>query len=289
MPHVVTSPRAPFLIADGRLEVHQVPAANDNLVWLIRPTGSDEVAVVDGPGASEVLDYCQARGLRVTTILNTHTHFDHIGINRQLQERGELEGIRVVGAAATRDAIPGLSEAVEEGSRVRIGDVEAEVWSTEGHIDGHVSYVFDGAVFCGDTLFAGGCGYLFDGPPAKMHASLARLATLPPETKVCCAHEYTQDSLRFAFAVEPDNEALAQRIRDVWSLRARGECAVPSTIDEERATNPFLRHQSGTLQRRVREASPGAAMGSPVEIFAATRELKNQGAYKARGDEGLPL
>ena len=289
MQHVVQKPREPFLTADGLLQVHQVPAARDNLIWLVRVLGTDEVAAVDGPDAGAALAYGDAQGLRLTTVFNTHTHADHIGINRDLARRGLLEGMRVVGAAATRDAIPGLTEAVGEGDVVRFGPAEGRVLLTEGHIDGHVSYVFSDALFCGDTLFGGGCGYLFDGPPSKMHASLSRLAELPPETRVCCAHEYTEDNLRFAFSLEPDNGDLVARIRDVWALRARGECSVPSTIGEERATNPFLRHASPTLRASVAAASLEAAMGSAGEVFAATRALKNQGAYKARGNEGLPL
>jgi hydroxyacylglutathione hydrolase len=289
MAHVVTVPRAPFTTADGSLEVHQVPAAQDNLVWLLRPTDSDEVAVVDGPDAEGALAYCKARGWRLTTILNTHTHFDHIGINRDLAKRGLLEGMRVVGARATQDAVPGLTEAVGEGDTVALGGATARVLLTEGHVNGHVSYVFSDALFCGDTLFAGGCGFLFDGPPAKMYASLTRLAALPPETRVCCAHEYTQDNLRFAFSLEPDNAALAERVRAVWALRARGECAVPSTVGEELATNPFLRHHSASLNARLAAALPEASCGTAEEVFAATRLLKNQGAYKAHGDAGLPL
>jgi hydroxyacylglutathione hydrolase len=289
MEHVVTAPRAPFVTADGQLEVHQLPAARDNLVWLLRPVGSSEVAAVDGPDAAGALAYCEERGWRLTTILNTHTHGDHVGINRDLAKRGLLEGMRVVGAAATRDAIPGLTEAVGEGDTVLLGGATARVLLTEGHIDGHVSYVFSDALFCGDTLFAGGCGYLFDGPPSKMHASLTRLGQLPPETRVCCAHEYTEDNLRFAFSVEPDNDALAERIRAVWALRARGECAVPSTIGDELATNPFMRHASATLRARVAAALPDAPCATAEEVFAATRLLKNQGAYKAAGDAGLPL
>lgn len=289
MPHVVSVPRRPFLTADGLLEVHQVPADQDNLIWLLRVVGTDEVAAVDGPDAGGVLAYCAANGLRLTAILNTHTHPDHIGINRDLAKRGLLEGMRVVGAAATRGVIPGLTEAVGEGDAVRLGAAEGRVLLTEGHVNGHISYVFSDALFCGDTLFAGGCGYLFDGPPSKMHASLTRLAQLPPDTRVCCAHEYTEDNLRFAFSLEPDNSALGARIRAVWALRARGECSVPSTIADELATNPFLRHASPTLRESVALASATALGEGAEEVFAATRALKNKGAYKARGDAGLPL
>ena len=179
--------------------------------------------------AEPVEAYVAQRGLNLTTILTTHTHPDHIGIHRELAKRGALERLRVVGNASLAAAIPGLSEGVEDGSEVRLGELRGRAMLTEGHIDGHISYVFGDVLFCGDTLFAGGCGYLFDGPPAKMHASLARLAALADDTKVCCAHEYTEDNLRFAWSVEPDNEALAARIRQVWALRAEGGCTVPST------------------------------------------------------------
>jgi len=150
-----------------------------------------------------------------------------VGINTDLADRGLLAKMRVVGPAKARDAVPGITEAVDEGDAVTFGPVTAKVMLTEGHINGHVSYVFEDVVFCGDTLFAGGCGYLFDGPPAKMHDSLTRLSQLAPETRVCCAHEYTQDNLRFAWSVEPENETLARRIKDVWARRGKGECVCP--------------------------------------------------------------
>jgi hydroxyacylglutathione hydrolase len=160
---------------------------------------------------------------------------------------------------------------------------------TEGHIDGHVSYVFGDVLFSGDTLFAGGCGYLFDGPPEAMFGSLTRLSALDPATRVCCAHEYTQDNLRFAWSVEPDNDALADRIRRVWALRAEGRASVPSTIAEERATNPFLRHHSPTLRASVAKAFPDRDLSTPEAIFAATRALKDRKDYRRLTDAALPL
>ncbi|MCX4242056.1 hydroxyacylglutathione hydrolase [Paraliomyxa miuraensis] len=289
MQHVVTRPTPPFSSADGRLTVHQVPAWVDNLIWLIVCNETGETAVVDGPEAGPVLDYCAAHGLRLTTILNTHTHGDHIGINHDLQRRGKLEGLVVVGPSRRAADVPGLTRGVDDGDTARVGAVEGRVMLTEGHIDGHVSYVFGDLLLCGDTLFAGGCGRLFDGPPAKMHDSLRRLAALPEPTRVCCAHEYTQDNLRFAWSLEPGNEALAERIRDAWALRAEGGCTVPSTIGLERATNPFLRGNAPELLASLRAAVPGVPLDEPVEVFAATRRLKDLGDYKQRGDEGLPL
>jgi hydroxyacylglutathione hydrolase len=289
MQHVVTHPTPPFSSRCGRLTVHQVPAWVDNLVWLVVCNETGETAVVDGPEAEAVLDYCKAHGLRLTTVLNTHTHGDHIGINRDLQRRGLLEGMMVVGPSRRAADVPGLTRGVDEGDLARVGEVEGRVMLTEGHIDGHISYVFSDLLLCGDTMFAGGCGRLFDGPPAKMHESLQRLAALPSDTWVCCAHEYTQDNLRFAWSLEPGNTALAERIGQAWALRAEGGCTVPSRLGVERETNPFLRTGSAELVASVRAALPDAPLGTPLEVFTATRRLKDLGAYKARGDEGLPL
>jgi hydroxyacylglutathione hydrolase len=289
MQHVVTRPTPPFESRDGRLTVHQVPAWVDNLVWIAVCSETGEAAIVDGPEAGPVLDYCKQHGLRVTTVLNTHTHGDHVGINRDLQKRGLLEGMTVVGPSRRAADVPGITRGVDDGDTVRIGAVEGRVMLTEGHIDGHVSFVFGDVLFCGDTMFAGGCGRLFDGPPAKMHDSLQRLAALPGETRVCCAHEYTQDNLRFAWSLEPGNEALAERIRRVWALRAEGGCTVPSRIEDERATNPFVRTESSELIESVRATLPDAPLDGALAVFTAARRLKDLGGYKARGDEGLPL
>lgn len=274
---------------DGALEVHQVPAWQDNLIWIAVCTQTGQAAAIDGPEARPALDYCERNGLNLTTILNTHIHGDHIGINRELGKLGMLGDFIVYGAAETRARVPGITDAVEEGSVVRIGAVEGQVLETPGHIDGHVSYLFGDVVFCGDTMFAGGCGYLFDGPAATMHESLMRLGHLDPKTRVCCAHEYTEDNLRFAWSVEPENPHLADRIRRVWAIRARGGCTVPSTIGEERATNPFLRQGSAHLRRHVTEQLAGRTMGTPAELFAGTRELKDRKDYRSMTDAQLPL
>ena len=289
MEHVVTKPSAPFRTASGRLEIHQVPAWQDNLIWLVVSTATGEGTAVDGPEAGTLLDYCEAHGIALTAVVNTHTHHDHVGINHELARRGLLDAMRVVGPRRKASEVPGIKEAVDEGDVVDLGGVTGRVMLTEGHIDGHVSYVFEDVVFCGDTLFAGGCGYLFDGPPAKMHDSLTRLSRLDGPTRVCCAHEYTQDNLRFAFSVEPDNEDLALRIRKVWSIRADGGSTVPSTIDEERRTNPFLRTDSTSLQHAIREAYPDVDTSDAEAVFAATRRLKDQKSYRSLGDDQLPL
>lgn len=289
MQHVVSNTSPPVVLADGMLEIHQLPAWRDNYIWLVLCRESGVAAVVDGPEAGPVLAWQEAYGIRVTTLLNTHTHADHVGINRDLSSRGLLDGVEIVGPRKVADDVPGITRPVVDGDVLQIGSAKVRVMQTEGHIDGHVSYVLDGAVFCGDTLFAGGCGYLFDGPPAKMADSLRRLAALPGDTLVCCAHEYTEDNLRFAWSVEPGNEALAERIRAVWARRAEGFGTVPSTIEEERATNPFLRTGSPTIRAALREAMPDASLDSHDAVFAATRALKDSKAYKAMDDSALPL
>lgn len=289
MTHVVSRPYPPFSIAGGRLEVHQIPVWQDNLVWLLVDRASHQAAAVDGPEAGPVLSYCAHHGFRLTTILNTHTHMDHVGINHDLARRGLLTGMRVIGPQRKAREVPGLTMGVDEGFEIQVGEAPARVMLTEGHIDGHVSFAFEGAVFCGDTMFAAGCGYLFDGPPRKMHESLTRLSGLDGKTMVCCAHEYTQDNLRFAWTIEPDNEDLAARIRQVWSIRGDGGTAVPSTIEQERATNPFLRHGSPTIRAAVRAAFPERTIDTPEDVFAATRALKDRKDYRSSADNVLPL
>ncbi len=286
--HVVTAPRAPFAIAGGALQVHQVPMWRDNLGWLIVDPATGSCAAVDGTDSDELGDYMAARDLRLAAILNTHTHYDHVGFNKWLAKRGRLEGVRVYGPARAADDVPGLTDPVDDGDTVTFAGVTARVWLTEGHIDGHVSYVFDGAVFCGDTMFGAGCGRLFDGPAAKMHASLQRLAELPGTTRMCCAHEYTEDNLRFAWTVEPNNPSLAERIRRVRRARKSGASSIPSLIAEERATNPFVRTDSTELRTRVAAAMGIAADAPDHAIMGATRALKDRGDYRNLPDSELP-
>jgi hydroxyacylglutathione hydrolase len=289
MTHVIQRPRDPFRTADGRLEVHQIPAWTDNLIWLAVCTQTGAAAVIDGPEATPVLSYCDKHDIQLSAILNTHTHRDHVGINLDLAKRGKLAQLSVMGPGTRPNDVPGLTRGVHEGDTVQIGMATGTVLLTEGHIDGHVCYLFDDVLFCGDTMFGAGCGYLFDGPPAKMHHSLSRLAQLPPGTRVCCAHEYTEDNLRFAWMIEPDNLALKERIQRVWALRARGECSVPSTIGEERATNPFLRGDSDTLRRAVANAMPGSDISTPEATFTAVRALKDRKDHRALTEAALGL
>lgn len=288
-PHAVSELTPPFKSASGKLEVHQLPSLEDNFIYLLRCTETGQVAAIDGPEAGTALDYCREKGLALSAIFNTHTHWDHIGINKDMAKRGLLSSLRVVGSKISDVPIPGLAEAVGEGDRLRLGDQVGDVFLTEGHMNGHLSFLFEDLLFCGDTLFAGGCGYLFDGPPAKMFRSLKRLAGLHPATKVLCAHEYTQDNLRFAYSLEPGNLALVERIRRVWALRAEGRATVPSTIQDERETNPFLRQGSEELLSNLKALMPKADLSTEGATFAATRALKDRRDYKSIPDSALPL
>jgi hydroxyacylglutathione hydrolase len=289
MQHVVTQPVTPFLSADGTVEVHQIPAWRDNLVWLAICKKTGYAAVIDGPDAQATIAYIEARQINLTAILNTHTHPDHIGINRDLSRRNQLTGLRVWGCRTVAEKIPGLTDALDDGDAVELGALTGRALLTEGHINGHLSYLFGDVLFCGDALFTGGCGYLFDGPPAKMHATLQALAELPPATRVCCAHEYTEDNLRFAWFMEPDNAALADRIKRVWALRAEGRSAVPSTIGEERDTNPFIRTGSPTIIAALARHLPSHPLSTPAEVFAALRALKDRKPHRDLSDDALPI
>lgn len=283
MSHVVTQIPPAYAIAQGRLRVHLVPAASDNLVWVLE-TAEHEAAVVDGPNAEGALALCAREGLRLTTLLTTHTHGDHIGLHHHLDLDGRLAGLRVVGSADASPAVPGLTEPVADGDVVTFGGVPFRVWRTEGHMNAHVCFVGEDAAFVGDTLFAGGCGKVFDGPMAAMARSVMRLGALPSDVQIFCAHEYTLDNLAFAWWVEPGNEALRARIAAVYALRAEGRCAVPSRMGDEQATNPYLRPGSPTILARLRELAPDAPLETTADVVGALRGLKDSGRHRQAVD-----
>jgi len=220
------------------LEVVAVPAFADNYLWLVRDSASGDTAVVDPGDASPVLTEADRRSWKIGQVLNTHWHPDHTGGNLAVK----ATGARISGPAAEADRIPGIDVALKEGDTVSIGGHVGEVWEVPGHTLGHIAYVFRsaGIAFVGDTLFAMGCGRLFEGTPAQMFASLNRLASLPGDTRAYCAHEYTLANAKFAAHAEPENPAVAQRLADVERARANGQMTVPTTIAAEIATNPFL-------------------------------------------------
>lgn len=276
--HVVTQPAPPTRSASGALSVHMIPMASDNLGWLL--VAGDEAAIVDGPEARSVLAACEALGVRLTTVINTHTHGDHIGVNHDLARRGLIAGMRVIGPRKVADQIPGLTEPVDDGDAVVFGGVTGRALLTEGHLDGHTSYLFEDLAFTGDCLFTGGSGKLNPGPPAAMFESLARLAALPPETWIFCAHEYTEDNLRYASSIEPHNPALLARIAAVRERRADGHATVPERLAVELATNPFLRSESPEIVASLARAVPDAPLDTRLAVYTATRHLKDLKRYK---------
>ncbi|MET3761365.1 hydroxyacylglutathione hydrolase [Sphingomonas sp. UYEF23] len=226
----------------GALEIVRIPALSDNYVWLVHDPVSDETVVIDPSDAAPVLAAAEARGWTISQIWNTHWHPDHTGGNAAIKALGAV----VSGPAAEAGKIPTLDYGVREGDSVRIGTHVARVIETPGHTAGHIVFYMadDAALFSGDTLFAMGCGRLFEGDAAQMYGNMQRLAALPPETIVYCAHEYTQSNGRYAAAAEPDNQAVTERMATVDAQRAAGEPTVPTTIALELATNPFLRATS---------------------------------------------
>jgi len=249
------------------LDIAIVPCLSDNYAYLVHDADAGLCAVIDPSEAPPVDKALAARGWKLTHILNTHHHFDHTGGNLPLKQ---TTGARVVGPAKDRARIPGIDEGVEEGKDWRFGRRAVRVLEIPAHTRAHIAFVFDDAAFTGDTLFAMGCGRLFEGTPEMMWASLTKLMNLPDATRVFCGHEYTQSNGRFALTLEPDNAALASRMKEVDAARAKGIPTVPSTMALEKQTNPFLRPNSAELRRSL-----GLESASDVEVFAETRRRKD--------------
>jgi hydroxyacylglutathione hydrolase len=224
----------------AQIEILRVPVLSDNYVWLAHDPASGETTVVDPAVAQPVLDAAAAKGWRITQIWNTHWHLDHTGGNAEIKA---VTGCKITAPAAEAAKIPTLDRAVREGDTVRLGDIVAEVREVPAHTAGHIAYYLptESAAFVGDTLFAMGCGRLFEGTAEQMFTNMTMLKALPPETRVYCAHEYTQSNGRYALVAEPDNRAIKARMAEVDAARERGEATVPTTIELELATNPFMR------------------------------------------------
>jgi len=256
------------------LTILALPAFKDNYLWLVHD--GVHAAVVDPGDAEPVLAALHEHGLTLTAILLTHHHADHTGGVPQLLAHA---AVPVYGPAS--EHIAGVTVALAEGARITVPgiDLALAVLDVPGHTRGHIAYVTEGQeqkwLFCGDTLFAGGCGRLFEGTPAQMAASLAKLSSLPGDTFVYCAHEYTMANLGFAVAVEPDNQALQLRLVSEAGKRADGVPTVPSTIELEQATNPFLRATAPGIVAILQAAGRAGPGATPVELFAALRAWKN--------------
>ena len=253
--------------------IHATPleAFDDNYIWLIRQGDRPEVAVVDPGDADPVFAAVERDGIRPVAILVTHHHGDHTGGVAELAERF---GIPVFGPRNER--IPACDHPLGDGESIEIPEIDARfaVMELPGHTRGHIVYHGHGLLFCGDTLFTGGCGRLFEGTPAQMHASLERIRRLPPETAVHCAHEYTLANLAFAAVAEPDNDDITARTVDAKAARAANRPTVPSTLELERRTNPFLRSDHPDLIRAA-EAFAGRPLTSGAEVFATVRHWKD--------------
>jgi hydroxyacylglutathione hydrolase len=251
------------------MRVLQLPALRDNYIYLLHNPDTATAAVVDPAVAEPVLEKLTELGAELVAIFNTHHHHDHVGGNRQLLER--YPRARVYGSQVDRGRIPGQTVELKAGETVEFAGRQATVLFVPGHTRGHIAYYFpeSGDLFCGDTLFAGGCGRLFEGTPEQMLGSLDQLRQLPEATRVWCAHEYTLNNLRFALTVDGDNPDLQARYQQVAALRQTGSPTVPSTIGEERRTNPFLRWDQPALQ-----AATG--LQDPVRVFARLRGMKDQ-------------
>lgn len=254
----------------GGLQVHQFPCLNDNYGFLAHDPETGATAVIDTPEVAPINAALAERGWQLTHIWNTHHHFDHAGGNETLKTQWQAQ---VVGAGHDADRIPGIDVRVQDGDVIALGALNATVIEVPGHTSGHIAYYFAdaGVAFVGDTLFALGCGRLFEGTPAQMWDSLNKLMALPDTTTVYCAHEYTQSNARFAVTVDPSNDALSARVVEIDRLRAQGQPTVPTTIGLEKATNPFLRAQQPALA-----AALDLPDADPVTVFAETRRRKDQ-------------
>ncbi len=253
------------------MKIIQVPLLRDNYGYLLVCEKTQRCAIVDPSEAEPVIRRVQQEKVEPVVILNTHHHRDHTGGNEGLLARYAL---KVYGHKADRGRVFGMTDGVEEGDEIQIGELKGKVFFIPGHTTGHVAYLFDNNLFCGDTLFTAGCGRLFEGTPEQMHASLKKLMMLPDNTKVYCGHEYTESNLRFALSVEAKNPKLVARFERVQGLRTRGLSTVPSTMEEEKQTNPFLRWDSKEIQASVRAAQPDVSL-DPVAVFATVRKMKD--------------
>jgi hydroxyacylglutathione hydrolase len=252
-----------------------VPQLSDNYAYLVVDDASKECGVVDCAEADKVVAEVNRRGLKLTTVLPTHWHFDHVGGNEDVVRM--VPGLRVYGARGERGRIPAQTDPIDDGDTVEVGSLRGRVIGIPAHTNGHVAYYFPdlNAVFTGDTLFIAGCGRVFEGRAQTMVDSLAKLSALPDSTQVYCGHEYTEKNLRFALTLEPNNQMLQNKHEWARKARAEGKYTIPSTIGEEKQFNPFLRTGSPELRANLKKIDP-ALTDDQVAIFARTRELKDK-------------
>jgi hydroxyacylglutathione hydrolase len=251
------------------LDIIQLPALENNYIYIIHEPESGQTAVVDPAMTAPVLETLKQKHWSLHYILNTHHHWDHVDANLELKQ---ATGCQIIGSVYDKNRIPGLDISVQEGDRLMLGAVPIEIIDTPGHTLGHLVYYSPDAqaLFCGDTLFAMGCGRLFEGTAEQLWQSLQKLTALPLTTKIYCAHEYTQNNGRFALTVDPNNELLQKRMLWVNQQREHHLATIPATLSDELATNPFLRLDSISLQQQL-----GLQGQSALRVFTALRQLKD--------------
>lgn len=251
-------------------EIHQFICLKDNYGVLVRDPATGAVATIDAPNGDEVAAALRSKGWKLTHILNTHRHGDHTDGNLPLKT---ATGCTIIGPRGEADQVPGIDKAVGDGDTFMLGSIEVRVLDTPGHTKGHITFWMPsaGVAFAGDTLFAMGCGRVFEGNAEQMWNSLSKLAALPPATKVYCGHEYTLANAKFALTIEPENEKLQARVKETEAQRARGEMTLPTTIAVELETNPFLRAKSPAIRKRL-----GLESAPDWQVFGEVRERKNK-------------
>lgn len=251
------------------VEIEQFSCLSDNYGYLLHDPETNITCAIDTPDAAAILDALSRRGWRLTHILNTHHHFDHAGCNIALKDQ---TGCEIIGPAGEAGKIPGIDRAVDQGDIIHLGALTLHVLNVGGHTLGHIAYYLpdEKIAFVGDSLFALGCGRMFEGTPEQMWTSLSRLRDLPDDTLIYCAHEYTQSNAAFALSVDPQNAALQKRCAEIADLRAAGQPTVPSLLGLEKQTNPFLRPEDSQIQEQI-----GLIGGDPVTVFAEIRRLKD--------------
>jgi hydroxyacylglutathione hydrolase len=255
------------------IEITGLHAFEDNYIWLVKNPGSSRAVAVDPGDEAPVLAWLRQHGCQLSAILITHHHYDHVGGITELQQA--YPEVEVYGPA--NESIRGMTHPLREGERPRIAGLDAafRVLEVPGHTLGHIAYFGEGVLFCGDTLFAAGCGRVFSGTFEQLSDSLRRIAALPGDTQVYCAHEYTLANLGFAEWVEPANPDLAKRIKREQEKRAVGAATVPSRLRDELLTNPFLRTDQLTVAKAAEEAA-GRSLPTPREVFTALRQWKDK-------------
>lgn len=254
------------------MQIYRIPVLSDNYIFLLHNPQAQIAAVVDPAEAEPVLQKLSELGATLVAIFNTHHHRDHVGGNTQLLR--QFPHAIVYGGSHDRGRIPGQQVFLQAGDRVSFGDRQTEVFFVPGHTRAHIAYYFPptgsepGELFCGDTLFSAGCGRLFEGTPEQMVRSLSQLRALPDATRVWCAHEYTLSNLKFAIAVDPENQDLQARFSEVQTMRRQNQATIPTVLGVEKRTNPFLRWDTAPIQQAMHQRDP-------VTTFAALRQKKD--------------